>query len=198
MRLAVRITAGLAVLLVLYAAWPLWGLYRLADAVERRDAARLNRLIAFPELRQSLSFQISRAVLTVTGQEKRLGRLGSGLVMSLGAVADPLVERFVTPEGVATLLARGWPETLPDDAPAPTPRMGGIRPGDIGNVWSVFAAAHYRGRSFWIALPIDTPAAQQFRIRLRLIAGTWTLVGIDLPEELRLRFATVLVRDLRN
>ncbi|RAI45857.1 DUF2939 domain-containing protein [Rhodoplanes roseus] len=195
MRLAVRIVAASAVLLLLYAVWPLWGLYRLADAVEHRDAERLNRSIAFPELRQSLSFQISRAVLTVTGQEKRLGRLGTGLVMSLGSVADPLVERFVTPEGVASLLARGWPEGLPEeDAAAPQPRIGGIRPGDLGNVWSVFAAAHYRGRSFWIDLPLGGAPAQQFRIRLRLIAGTWTLVGVDLPEELRLRFATVLVR----
>lgn len=196
MRWFLRITLVLAVLLALYTLWPLWSLYRLAHVVETRDATALNERIDFGSLRTSLAFQIARTYLQVSGQDRRLGPLATNLAVGFGvSVADPLVAQFVTPEGVAELLAKGWPDKLAGEAPAAGEvGAGGIRPGDLGSVWQIFLAARYSWRNFSVSLPFSRPPAQRFRLRLRLVSGTWKLAEVDLPQELYLRFAHVIIK----
>ena len=103
-RWALIVAAFIAVILTaLYAAWPLWSLQQLALGIHRRDPATLARMIEFPELRRSLADQISRAYLTITGLDRRL----DPFELAIGSVADPLLARFVTPDGIATLLDQG-------------------------------------------------------------------------------------------
>jgi hypothetical protein len=188
-RWAVGIAVLCAVTLAaLYALWPLWSLQQLAVGVQRRDPATLARLIEFPELRRSLAHQISRTYLTITGLDQRLGPLE----FAIGSVADPLLARFLTPDGIATLLDQGWPAGLPEEGPPLISK--GIGAAELGSFWRLFAAADYSGREFSIGLPLSVEPSQQFRLHLRLIAGRWKLVSVDLPNEINLRFAQLLVR----
>jgi hypothetical protein len=192
MRWLFRTAVVLATLLAVYAAWPWWDLHRLARALEQRDAATLIHGIAFDDLRRSLSLQIARTYLNVSGQDRRLGPLATDLAVNLGAsVAEPLVARFVTPQGIAELLTAGWPTALAEEAPPSTAAIG---PDTCDSAWRLFASAKYRGRRFVIDLPPGRPSSERFRLGLRLTGGRWKLVSIDLPSETSLRFAHVLVR----
>jgi len=192
-RWAISIVVLIAVMLAaLYVAWPLWSLQQLAIGVQRRDPATLERFIEFPELRRSLAHQISRTYLNITGLGQRLGPLQ----VAIGSVADPLLERFLTPNGVATLLDNGWPAGLPEEGRPLVSK--GIGAANLGSVWRLFAAADYSGRDFSISLPLSSEPSQQFRLHLRLIAGTWKLVSVDLPNEINLRFAQLIVKAVKK
>ena len=99
MRKAVAWFLVFALLLAAYTAWPLIGLYRLASAVEQRNAARLSELIAFPSLRRSFAEQVIATYLKLTGKDAGLGKLSQAMVVGVTAsVADPIVDRMINRE----------------------------------------------------------------------------------------------------
>ena len=84
MRWTLRIAAILAVLLLAYAIWPVVGFFRIASAIEARDAPALAKRVDFRALRKNLTKQVVAAYLQLTGKEKKLGLLGKGIALGIG------------------------------------------------------------------------------------------------------------------
>src|SRR6266516_2742804 len=97
---------GLA--LLAYSAWPFLGLFELVHAVQTRNTAEINERVDFKELRQSLTDQLVRTYLRITGRDAKLNVLAQNVVMGLArTAADPIVAKLVSPEALAELLQSG-------------------------------------------------------------------------------------------
>ena len=108
MRWTLRIAAILAVLLLAYAIWPVVGFFRIASAIEARDAPALAKRVDFRALRKNLTKQVVAAYLQLTGKEKKLGLLGKGLALGIGtSYAQPIIARLLTEQSFIDLLSKG-------------------------------------------------------------------------------------------
>jgi Protein of unknown function (DUF2939) len=191
MRWTLRIAAILAILLVAYGIWPLVGFYKIASAIEARDAAALSKRVDFHALRKSLTKQIVATYLELTGKEKKLGLLGKTLAIGLGtSYAEPIVARLVNEETLLDLLSKGnagGNAKVPDEL-APFSKSA------LNSGWSTWLHSEYRGTDYYVYLPPDKPANKQFKVKLSLSEWQWKLAGIDLPKPLRVQLAQELVK----
>ncbi len=188
-----KVAAAIAVILVLvagYSVWPFASLYGLARAVEARDAGAVGARVDFPALRTSLIRQITLTYLRLHGKPLRVLAEDIAIAMAV-SVADPLVEKLLTPENLVALLARGWPR---EGAGAPPGDISGLTLPPLGGVFRLYANTEYGTGWARIALPVDRPSQKQLRLHLRLSGATWVLSGVDLPVELQERLAQELIR----
>lgn len=111
---------GAAALCMVAFATPFLTLWRVAAAVEARDADQLELVVDFPAVREGLRNQLNaRAMQGAHGAE--------GAVAALFApeLVNSVIDSVVTPHGVIGLMATG--EVLSDDAAA-APSQAGDRP----------------------------------------------------------------------
>ena len=195
MRWILRLSLILTVVWALLALSPFWALYSLSRAVQARDVAAVSERVNFRAVRASLARQLVTAYLIATGRENELkssaGRIASGLGATL---AEPIVAELVTPQALIGLLEDGWPESATRvDKPSGLSGIGSL---GLGDAWGVFLAAEARGfRKVFVSAPVDRPAAERFRIELRLNRSlTWRVTGIELPQELRQRLVQELIK----
>jgi len=189
MRWTLRIAAILAVLLVAYAIWPVVGFYRIASAIEARDAAALSRRVDFHALRKNLTKQIVATYLELTGKEKKLGLLGKTIAIGLGtSYAEPIVARLINEETLLDLLSKGnaGGEAKISAELAPFSKSA------LKSGWTTWLHSEYRGEDYYVYLPPDKPADKQFKVKLSLSEWKWKLAGIDLPQPLRVQLAKEL------
>jgi hypothetical protein len=66
----------------------------------------------------------------------------------------------------------------------------------FGNLWRVFVQSEQGLRRFDVGVPIDAPSARRLKLQFRLTHWVWKLAGIELPEELRVRLARELGRQI--
>jgi hypothetical protein len=183
-----KIIAAIIVLVVLFlawSAWPFFGLYALARAVQSGDIAKIEERVDYAALGRSLSGQILATYARQTGLP-----LDRGLVGGLAtAIADPLVTRIVSRLALAQFLQNGWPTPVLGDRPPsmPTPNWNAL-----GDVWQLYANAQYGLRDFSLRLPVSEPRPRQYRVNLTLEGLTWKLTGFDLPDEVLDRLAREL------
>lgn len=104
------ITWGLVLLLLAagYSAWPFFVLFRLLDAVERRDEAQVSKMLDLPRLRSDLVGQVVATYARVAGTSTSPAAQQFAAALA-GSVADPLAAKLVTTEAVAELVRTGWP-----------------------------------------------------------------------------------------
>ena len=191
MRWFLRSVAVLVALWAAYFAWPYFAVRSLVQAVRTQNVAVVTQHINFPALRQSLSEQVFRTYLRLTGREARLGPFRELAIAASSSIADPVVARLISTDVMTDLLASGWPSAvLPDRMPA----MKGLRSGSLGSVWQVIANSEHGLRTFSMSVPANVPPALQFRLYFRLTGGTWKLAGIELPEELLVKLTQQMIR----
>src|SRR6185503_5859098 len=99
----------LVALFLAWSAWPFFGLYDLARAAQAGDAAKIEQRVNFPALRNSLSGQIVQTHARLTGT--RLDRAGL-MIGVASALADPFIEKLLTPAALAEFLQGGWPKAI--------------------------------------------------------------------------------------
>lgn len=186
----------IAVVLVLVLAWlvsaiwPVYALYDLAKAAQASDVAGISERVDFPSLRRSLTSQVVTAYIRVTGSKINPNSFAASLASS---VADPIVERLITPERLAELLHSGWPgAVVPDAAPG---GLYGLQPDALGNAWSIFMNSHFGIGTFDTSFPPDRPLAEQFRIHLSLSGSGWKLSSLGLPDQITDALVKRLVSD---
>jgi hypothetical protein len=185
MRWLLGFALALCLLLGVYLASPLLALQNIASAVEARDAEALTQRIDFPSLRQSFTKQIVATYFEITGRRLPLGAMSRRLVVS---VAEPVVAQLMTVRALLDLLAEGEAgkaKVRAERAPFTSEAFQ--------SVWSLWLSADYLGRDFYIYLPLGGARNTQFRVHLRLKHWRWTIVSIELPEELRQKLARELV-----
>src|SRR5262245_57812574 len=108
MRRGLWITAALMLLIATFFIWPLVGFYRIASAVEAKDATALAERVEFSLLRRSLTQQVIAEYLKLTGKDQKLGRFKSGIATGVGAaLAEPVVAGFLNAETLLDFLNKG-------------------------------------------------------------------------------------------
>ena len=167
---------------------PFIGFYRLAAAVQSRDAAALEERVDFPRLRQSLAEQIVKEYHRLTGNQKgTFGGVPTGFVLML---ADPIIAKYLNAESLMNILiegdaGKGSKVSLPD---AP------FSDSSWRNAWDVWWNSRHDIKNFYVFLPPDKTRADQYGLRLSLRDWRWKLTGIELPNSLRVRLANEIER----
>ncbi len=175
-----------------YAVSPFFALYRLASAVQARDVQTMAERIDFAALRGSLSAQIVRAYLRITGKGARPGSLLEQFSVGIGASAvDPMVAKLVTPEALLDLLASGRPSGVFTDDMRPTE---GLSSQALGSFWRAYANSELGIARFFIDVPVDKPTAEKFRLKFCLTSWRWKLCDAELPEHLQIRIAQEVLK----
>jgi hypothetical protein len=196
MRWTVRVVAAIAALWIAYAAWPFFAFYGLVGAVQKKDHAALTRHVNFPALRRSLTDQVAETYFRLSGRAAQSEMPSRTLVLSaVTSIADPIVARLISAEALLVLLDSGWPTAVLPDR---DPMAPGLSYPSLGNLWQVFVHSDQGLRHFEIGLPTGQPPARQFRLQFRLTAWTWKLAGVELPEEIRIRLARELMKQLER
>ncbi|MGC1849487.1 MAG: DUF2939 domain-containing protein [Pseudolabrys sp.] len=187
MRRTIAIGAILLFLWLAYSVWPFFAVYRLASAVQVRDVAAVKELVDFRALRGSLTAQIVRTYLRMTGKIGRSGSMLEQFAVGLGAsVADPIVAKLMSPEALLDLLQNGRPSGVFSDN---VPSIQGLSSDALGNVWRAYTNSELGIARFFITVPVDKQPEESFRLGFCLTDWTWKLCSADLPEQLQLRLA---------
>jgi hypothetical protein len=192
-----RLTAGIAVALVAlwlaYAASAYRAAYRLADTVQMRDVTGLSERVDFPALRRSISAQIARKYLQLTGKDVRPGSIEEQFAVSVGvAIADPIVAKLMSPEALIEFLQTGTASSVLQDRIAP---MQGLNADAFRSLWRVFVNSELGIARFLVKVPVDKPAAERFRLQFCFAAWKWRLCSVELPEPLQIALAQEVIRN---
>jgi hypothetical protein len=185
---------AMATLLAGYTVWPIYGLYRIASAVETRNSVALQELIDFPSLRASVAGQIAGAHPKLTGKSAESRDGSRSLESRFGAmIADALLAKIIfNPERLLDLLGKG---SISADPSRSSGLAAPFAANSLGSVWQTWLDSDYSGRNFYVAVPVDRPFDQRFGIRLRLVDWEWKLSGLDLPERMATDLAEELARE---
>jgi hypothetical protein len=192
-----RKTLATVVILVLvwigYTAWPLYDLLVLVHAMEIRDVGTVTRHVYFDAVRVSLTQQVVAAYVRRT----RINISPFAQSMAAGAfgIANPIVQKLISPEALSELLAIGWPVTVGSDPPAGTV---GITERTIGTMWQIFKNSEYGFARFEVAAPPVLPQQQRFRLTFQLLQWRWRLVAVTLPENIQNLLGDELAKALRT
>ena len=111
-----------ALLLAWIIAAPWFTAYRIRDAAQTHDAQALASYVDFASVRQSLKDQMNARLLHKMSESSgtELNPLAALVAPFAGAVVDKLVDAYITPAGVAELMAGSRPNDPPPSAPAST------------------------------------------------------------------------------
>jgi hypothetical protein len=188
MRSGLLILLAGALLWLAFAFSPFIGFYRLAAAVQSRDAAALEERVDFPRLRQSLAEQVVKEYQSLTGKQKHtVGGVPTGFVLML---ADPIIAKYLNAQSLMNILVEGevgkGSEISLPDAP--------FSNSSWRNAWEVWWNSRHDIKNFYIFLPPDKLRADQYGLRLSLQDWQWKLTGIQLPDTLRVRLAKEIER----
>ncbi len=89
---------------------PYWTFRNMRLAAENKDTETLNRYVDFEALKESLKANLNDRIARETGSKKQgdaLDTLGSALAT---AFINPLIDAFVTPDGLAMIVRGAIPE----------------------------------------------------------------------------------------
>ena len=100
------------------------------------------------------------------------------------AAADVYAAEIINAERLFDLLTPAGVEFFAGSRVSP-PRW----PPNLRNIGKLIANAEYRGRNFYLSLPLYAQPQEQYRVRLKLTVWKWKLAGIDLPEAIQQRLA---------
>src|SRR4030095_7155457 len=105
--------------------------------VQERNLAELPARVDFPAVRRSLTAQIVRTYLRITGKTGQSGSIAEQLAVSVGAsLADPIAAKLGSRETFVDLLRDGKPSgVLSEDAPS----VGGLSSEAVKSLWRVYA-----------------------------------------------------------
>src|SRR5262245_6013062 len=194
MRKTVAAVVLLVVLWLGYVIWPLHDVVQLARAFETGNVETLRYHISFPAVRTSLTRQIIEVYLKQAGVKVN-PLLQGAAAGAASSIADPIVEKLISPEALAAFMHAGWPQTVAPDKPA---SAIGINPQTIGTTWQMFMQSDYGIGRYEISLPAAVPRAQRFALAFRLTRWRWRLVGITLPEPIQMLLADELIKAVKN
>jgi Protein of unknown function (DUF2939) len=194
MRRTTLTIAILALVWIGYMTWPIYDLLILIRAVETRDVGTVTRRVYFDQVRISLTNQIIDAYTRRTGVQ--ISPFARSFASAGLAIADPVVQKLISPEALSQLLTVGWPVTAVPDAPPPG--TVGITTNTIGTFGQIFGNAEYGFGRFEVAGPAVLPAHQRFRLEFRLLQWRWRLVSVILPENIQNLLADELAKALRK
>jgi hypothetical protein len=111
------------------------------------------------------------------------------------SVADPIVAKLIPPDALVDLLKSGRPSGVFSDN---IPSIEGLSLEALGNVWRVYANSDLGFARFFVAVPVDKPPMECFRLGFCLTRWRWKLCSAELPEQLQLRLAQEISKSERR
>jgi hypothetical protein len=188
MRRTVLFLLVLAVLTAAYSVWPFIALFELVEAVRVRNLPAVAERVDATSLSRSLAQQVMQGYARVSGAPA--SPLTQQLVFSFGyGLADPLVQKMVTPDAVSDLIQVGWPVAVLGGKPDGLPGID-----YAGNAFQLYLASEYGFDEFRLWLPVDKPLQEQYRLTLRREGLRWKLIGVVLPEAVRDKLGQEIVK----
>lgn len=179
MKRRVLIGTAVAVVVAVVVAWaiaPIVAAQSLIKAAKAGDAAKIERLVDFPSLRESLKDELEAELVTRMRRDPRIADSGlGGLAMMLApSLLAGAVDSFVTPHGVAQMVTTA-------EAPDPT-RLDPPEPSDARDGDDIHQSWGYRGLNEFAVTLTDRDQPDQ---RLALILErrgpfAWKLAAVDL------------------
>jgi len=201
MRTAILISAALIAVWLAYAASPFFAVYDLLRVVQERNLVELPARVDFPAVRRSLTTQIVRTYVRITGKTGQSGSIVEQFAVSVGAsLADPIVAKLISPETFLELLRNGGPsDVLSGDAASvdfsgDAPSVDDLSSEALESLWRVYANSELGIARFFLNVPVDKPRQESFQLQFCLKGWTWRLCGVELPELLQLRLAQEVLK----
>lgn len=155
-------------LLLFYGASPYFCFWRFTAALQAGDAAAITGRVDFPAVRESLKKQLAARFFSAAIGDKRFehNRLGR-LAAEVGpALINTLVDAYVTPDGLAALIAD--PNAVKERRPPQQPRFG------KGFDWSKVKYAFFTSPRVFVVNWEGT------KLRFRFEGLHWRLNKVDL------------------
>jgi len=165
----------------------------LVRAMENRDVGTVTRHVYFDAVRASLTQQVVAAYVRRT--KINVSPFAQSVAAGALGIANPIVQKLISPEALSELLAIGWPVTVGSDPP---PGTVGITERTIGTTWQIFKNSEYGFARFEVAAPSVLPQQQRFRLTFRLLQWRWRLVAVILPENIQNLLGDELAKALRT
>lgn len=169
----------LGVLLLLVAAWasgPYLTVRGLAQAIETRDTAKLDRYVDFPMLRANLRAQLDDYVVRRAGPDVQSNLIGALLLSASQRLSGTAVDALVTPTGIDAVLEGHtlW-KRASNDLESPDTYAGPRKPRPLQG-----AEHHFESLSRFTATT-HTPQGEPVVFVLQRSGLRWKLVDIRLP-----------------
>ncbi len=163
--------AAIAVLLAAGGWWfasPWWTLRAMREAAAAHDEKALSAHVDYPALRASVKREIAKQMAGSGG-----GEAGGTLATVVAAIAGPIVDAAITPQGVQAMFEV---RDVSKQGATPPPASGGMLP-SLPAANDRPAIEHYGIDQFRVRWHEQGTGTMVFR---RYGLG-WKLVGIDLP-----------------
>jgi hypothetical protein len=161
--------AGAVVLLLLYAISPYYSVWRFGETLQAHDMNALAKRVDFPEVRGSLKKQIRdhfQGVLV----KKKADPIAQLLTASGPSVLDQLIDAYITPDGLATIISNPAPIRNANSLSSLSALGGEHKPID----WS-------KARRAFFTSPRDFAVDHEgIKLRFRFNGLGWKLREIDL------------------
>jgi len=163
------IAAIAVVVLLVYAASPYYSVWRFGEALRARDMEALAARVDFDAVRGSLKQQIRDHFLGVVAKKKK-DRLAQFLTAATDNPIGRLIDAYVTPEGLAALIADPAPLKNASSLSSLTSLDGSRKEID----WS-------KARQAFFTSPRDFAIDHEgIKLRFRFIGLGWRLHAVDL------------------
>lgn len=163
------IAALVATLLLLYLAWPYYSVWRFSETIRAHDMNGLAARVDFPAVRASLKQQLREKFLGALSDKQR-ERFTQFFSTSAGDPLDELLNAYLTPEGLAALIAD--PDPLRNASSVSS--IPSLDRSDKPIDWAKIPKGFFTGvRDF----AVDH---QGIRLRFRCNGAGWSLHAVDL------------------
>jgi hypothetical protein len=147
-------------------------LYQMKSAAEKRDGEALSEHIEFPSVRQSLKDQMNAVFMKSVGPEAAANNpfvaLGAAIA---GVMVDKVVESYVTPAGITSLMAGEKPKAA----------KGGGENNDEPNRRPLSDASMSYESVDKFVVKVKTENDKQVKLVLRRRGLDWKLTEVILP-----------------
>ena len=193
MRKTIATVVTLVLVWIGYTAWPLYDLFVLVRAMETHDVGTVTRLVYFDAVRVSLTKQVVAAYVRRT--RINISPFAQSVAAGAFGIANPIVQKLISPEALSEVLGMGWPVTVGSDPP---PGTVGITERTIGTIWQIFRNSEYGFARFEVAALAVLPQQQRFRLTFQLLQWRWRLVAVTLPENIQNLLGDELAKALRT
>lgn len=171
--------AAVALFAIAWAAAPIFAGQALIRAAKAGDAAKLEQLVDFPALRDSMKEELNQELTRRVGNDPRLAERGLGALgmMLAPMILDGAIDTVVTPQVLAQMVTTA-------EAPDPT-RPASPEPGDAKDDKDIHQAWGYRDLNHFAVTLTDRDHPDQHLALIMERRGlfTWKLAAVDLQAE---------------
>lgn len=169
--------AGVAVIVAAlgwYLASPALAMSGLRDAVAAGDKAEMGERVDFPAVRESLKTQFRMQFMAELAKDEENNAFAAFGLALANAVIEPLIDSFVSPDGMKALVERGKLER-PNGGDQTAP----AEPAN-SNDWNI----ERDGLSTFRATPMMDIGEPRPTLIFRRDGLSWDLVDIEIPDDL--------------